>query len=243
MPKAKTVKGATKTTRRKPVETGSPTLSKNKQPEVTAAQYTVLGEKVRALSLPRQVFAQTADEQLLAQAVRVYSSNLHQGTKSTKTRGEVTGSTRKIYRQKGTGRARHGDIKAPIFVGGGVAFGPQPYRRQLKLPKKIRRQVLYALLTQKQTQRQISVVSHLKESTGKTRDMVKLLTKLQLLGKRVLVVVTPQMDKARRGLRNIAGVTLTADSSLAPLDVVACEHMVWAVEALDGLRKTSEVNH
>lgn len=209
----------------------------------TAAHFTASGEKERAISLPRQVFAQTADTRLLAQAVRVYSSNLHQGTKSTKTRGEVTGSTRKIYRQKGTGRARHGDIKAPIFVGGGVAFGPRPYSRQLKLPKKVRRQVLYALLTQKEQTNKVSVISGLTETSGKTRDMVKLFAKMQLLGKGVLVVVTPQMDKARRALRNIAGVTLTTDNSLAPLDVAACEHMVWAAEALEGFRKTSEVKH
>lgn len=239
MPQTKTSKRANKTTQRQLAESGSSTVSNNKEVGLTAAQYSATGEKERVVTLPREVFGHTVDPRLMTTAVRVYQANLHQGTRSTKTRGEVTGSTRKIYRQKGTGRARHGDIKAPIFIGGGVAFGPTPYKKQLTLPKKIRRRILYALLTQKRAQNQMSVISHLSEVSGKTRDMVKLLTKLKLLGKRTLVVVTPQMDKARRGLSNIAGVKLVTSNSLAPLDVAACEHMLLATEALEGLKKIS----
>src|SRR5207248_616028 len=91
------------------------------------------------VSLPKEIFAETVNKKLLAQAVRVYLANKRQGNASTKTRGEVEGSTRKIYRQKGTGNARHGSIRAPIFVKGGIVHGPRPRDFSLGLSKKMRR--------------------------------------------------------------------------------------------------------
>jgi len=87
--------------------------------------YNTQGRVVSKVSLPKEVFGAKVNDNLMAQAVRVYLANQRMGTASTKNRGEITGSTKKIWRQKGTGRARHGSRKAPIFVGGGVAFGPR----------------------------------------------------------------------------------------------------------------------
>ena len=88
------------------------------------------------IALPGEIFGEKVNKALLAQAVRVYLANQRQGNASTKTRGEVEGSTRKIYRQKGTGRARHGSVRAPIFVKGGIVFGPKPRDFSLDMPKK-----------------------------------------------------------------------------------------------------------
>src|SRR3989344_1873864 len=101
------------------------------------------------MALPKEIFGQEVNTKLLAQAMRVYMTNLKKFTASTKTRGEVRGSTAKIYRQKGTGRARHGAITAPIFVGGGIVFGPKPRKVVLDLPKKMKKAALLAALSDK----------------------------------------------------------------------------------------------
>src|SRR3989338_9847754 len=105
--------------------------------------------------MPKEIFAVEASPRLLAQYVRVYLANRRQGTASAKTRAEVKGSTRKIYKQKGTGKARHGDIKAPIFIGGGVVGGPIPRDFSLKFNKKQKRKVLFYALTLKLKQKDI----------------------------------------------------------------------------------------
>jgi len=110
---------------------------------------TDTGLIIKDAAFPKEIFAVKASDKLLSQYVYVYLNNLKKGRHKTKTRGEVAGSTRKIYRQKGTGRARHGDIKAPIFVGGGVAFGPTGQYRRLKLTKKMRRKALFYALSLK----------------------------------------------------------------------------------------------
>lgn len=94
------------------------------------------GKAIKEVEISQKKLPQTINLKLLNHYVRVYLNNQHLGTKAVKTRGEVSGSTRKIYRQKGTGRARHGDIKAPIFVGGGIAHGPKPTKKRLKINKK-----------------------------------------------------------------------------------------------------------
>src|SRR3989344_7204583 len=118
-----------------------------KSGSLTVPVYEISGKEKGSLSLPKEAFSVDVNKALLAQAVRVYQSNQRQGTASTKTRGEVVGSTRKIYRQKGTGRARHGDIKAPIFVGGGVAHGPKSANYRKSISQKMRRIALLGALS------------------------------------------------------------------------------------------------
>ena len=143
-----------------------PRVKTEKKPEVkkvavkktsglTVPVYDIKGKEKGTLILPKEAFAVSVKPQLLAQAVRVYQFNRRQGTASTKTRGEVTGSTRKIYRQKGTGRARHGDIKAPIFVGGGIVGGPKPKDYSLGINKKQKTKAFFGALTLKLKEKNI----------------------------------------------------------------------------------------
>src|SRR5581483_3879222 len=118
-------------------------------PKLSASVYDLKGKAIGRVTLPSEVFGVEENPHLLAQAVRVYLANQRQGTVSTKTRGEVQGSTRKIYRQKGTGRARHGGIRAPIFVHGGIVFGPKPREFSLSMPQKMRRLALFTALSGK----------------------------------------------------------------------------------------------
>ncbi len=113
-----------------------PLKTEKKSLLLTLPVYDLQGKISQEVKIPKKNFPQKINLKLLSHYLRVYLNNQHQGTKSVKTRAEVSGSTRKIYRQKGTGRARHGDIKAPIFVGGGIAHGPKPIKRRLKINKK-----------------------------------------------------------------------------------------------------------
>ena len=115
-------------------------VTTKKAPGLSAPVFSLAGTAVGNVSLPKETFGAKVNEKLLAQAVRVYSTNQKVMPGSTKKRGEVHGTTAKMYKQKGTGRARHGAKTAPIFVGGGVAFGPKPRKIQLHLPPKMKRQ-------------------------------------------------------------------------------------------------------
>ena len=125
------------------------TTPKKKKVNLTIPVYDLDGKEKSTLEVAKEIFGIESNPKLIAQYVRVYHANQRQGTSSTKTRGEVRGSTRKIYRQKGTGKARHGDIKAPIFVGGGVVGGPQPGKHSLKLNKKQIKKSLFTALSLK----------------------------------------------------------------------------------------------
>ncbi|MBI4225522.1 50S ribosomal protein L4 [Candidatus Roizmanbacteria bacterium] len=162
---------------------------------LTIPVYGLDGKEKGTLELPKEIFSVEARPKLLAQYVRVYLANRRQGTASTKTRGEVTGSTRKIYRQKGTGRARHGDIKAPIYVGGGVVGGPSPRDFSLKLNKKQTRKALFYALTLKLQQKDIlGLDNEFLTMKSKTKTAANFLKSLDLNKQRTLIVLQ-KMEK------------------------------------------------
>jgi large subunit ribosomal protein L4 len=172
----------------------------------------------------------------IAQAVRVYLANQHQGTHSTKTRGEVAGSTRKIYRQKGTGRARHGSIKAPIFVGGGIVFGPRPHSPHLDFPQKMRRQVFTSVLSEKIKTNHFTVISGMGDCTPKTKAMAALLQKLSLNDKKLLVVVNPDQKNLILAGRNLPLVTIIPAAAISLRDILMHEHLLITKEAVSVLQ-------
>ncbi|MBI4058386.1 50S ribosomal protein L4 [Candidatus Gottesmanbacteria bacterium] len=206
---------------------------------VMLSHFGLHGEKDRPYPIPQIIKGVTVNDHLLLQAQRVYKANVRQGTSSTKTRGEVTGSTRKIFRQKGTGRARHGSIKAPIFVGGGIVFGPKPRDHSLSLPKKMRRKALLAVLRDKAEQGKLSVVSGLTEASGKTKELVSLINSMGLAGKRLLVILDPSAKTAWRGMKNIDRVTVKETGSLSYLDAMMNEYLLFSEEAIEKLDKAA----
>jgi large subunit ribosomal protein L4 len=117
-------------------------------------------KKEKIIDFPKEMFESIENKPLLAQAVRVYLANQRQGNASTKTRGEVHGTTKKVYKQKGTGRARHGAKKAPIFVGGGIAGGPKPRDYSLKLNKQQKKIALICALTLKRNEKKLFVLEN-----------------------------------------------------------------------------------
>lgn len=200
------------------------------------------GKVVGDVTLPGEIFGAKVNNELMAQAVRVYLANQRAGAAHTKTRGEVRGSTRKIYRQKGTGRARHGAITAPIFVGGGITFGPRTRDFSLRFPKKMKRLALFSALTLKHQGNQVVVTDGLPLS-GKTKEMQRALSGLNLTDKRgkaenVLLVIADTSPSIPRATRNIAGVTLEQAYSINAYEVLKSKHVVFVKDAVEVLKKT-----
>ncbi len=198
-------------------------IKKKQKNGLTIDVFDIKGKVVEKIALPKEIFGLEENKQLIAQAVRVYLSNQRRGTVSTKTRGEVAGSTRKIYRQKGTGRARHGGIRAPIFVHGGIAHGPKPRDYSLSFPKKMRKQALFSALSTVYKAGGIKVVTGFEKMKPKTKAMVEALKSLELLAKKrkkILLVLPAKVEAVQKAARNIAGVTLMFATQLNTYEVL-----------------------
>lgn len=193
------------------------------------------GKVVETMSLPEAIFGAKINKPLMSQAVRVYLANQHRGTASTKSRGEVRGSTRKIYRQKGTGRARHGGIRAPIFVHGGVAHGPKPRDYSLSLSKKMKKAALFSALSAKLADGSIKVVKGLELLEPKTKVMVTTFANLSLDGKKrgIVVIMPERIDPVEKAARNIAGVVVSRVESLNTYDVMRSKMLVFMQPAIE----------
>lgn len=202
------------------------------------------GAVVGKVELPSEIFGTDVNEKLIAQAVRVYLSNQRQGNASTKTRGEVRGSTRKIYRQKGTGRARHGAIRAPIFVGGGIVFGPRPRDFSLELNKQMRRKALFSALSYKLKNNEIRILDSMSDLDGKTKSFAKVLKNLNLgekakkTQKLLFVITNSDNSPLQRAARNIEGVSIEQANLLNTYEVVNNNFILLVKDAVEALKKT-----
>ena len=196
--------------------------------------YNYQGEKQeKKVKLPAEFFGQEANDALLAQAVRVYLANQRTAFPKAKTRAEVTGSGRKIYSQKGTGRARHGDRQAPIFVGGGKAHGPKGVKIRLSLPKKMKKKALATALSQKANEGRIKMVTDIEKMTPKTKKAEELLQKINLTAQKVGVVMAKEeKEKVGRAFRNLAGVKVLLPDMLNPYLVLEKEALLFTTASL-----------
>lgn len=200
--------------------------------------YKVDGKKNGNVELPKEIFGVAVSEKLMAQAARVYLVNQRQGTASTKTRGEVRGSTRKIYRQKGTGRARHGGIRAPIFVGGGIALGPRPRKFELKLSKQMRKKALFSSLSFKLSEEKVSAVDAA-ALTGATSQVYDLFKTLKFTNKKgadkVLFIADNQ--EAIRASSNIKGVRIIPAHSINTYEVLNSNYLILAKDSIQKMKE------
>jgi large subunit ribosomal protein L4 len=205
--------------------------------------YTLSGRKSGQISLPKEIFEAKINRPLMAQAVKVYLSNQRKAGAKTKTRGEVKGSRRKIWRQKGTGRARHGDRYAPIFVGGGRAHGPTGKENfKLKMSKKMKRQALFSALTSKFKEKEIIAIKGLAKVEPKTKTMAGVLAKLPLGEKKrkvkVLLVLPEVLENVIRASRNLTDVEVIQAYQLNPYQVLNHQQIVLMEESVKKLRET-----
>ena len=173
-----------------------------------AKTYSLKGIRLEDISLPKE-FGEKENLSLLAQAVRVYEERSHIGLAKTKTRSEVNRTTKKVYKQKGTGGARHGARSAPIYVGGGTAHGPKPVRRVLSLPKKMTKLALSQALSAKLSQKQVFAVSGI-DKLAKTNDAGDFLSRISqaeaIKSKKFTFILSGKNISAKRYLKNLEGI-------------------------------------
>lgn len=209
-------------------------MAETKKKTQGIAQYDLTGENKGETAANAFIFDKKVAPALMAQYVRVYRTNQRQGTAATKTRAEVNGTTKKVYKQKGTGKARHGSMKAPIFKGGGVVGGPKPKEYRLSLNKKQKQQALFGALTMKFTTGDVLSLDAAKEA--KTKVFASFLNKLKLSGEKVLFVM-PKGEESKMvlALRNLKGVTYAPAHSINAYEVLNASKVVFVGGALKEL--------
>ena len=196
--------------------------------------YNIEGEKIGEVSLSSKVFGAKVNETLLYEVLRAQASSRRKGTASTKERSQVRGGGRKPWRQKGTGRARAGSIRSPIWKGGGTTFGPHPKDYSYSLPKKARRKALRCALSSKFKEKKISILDKIELKEPKTKRMANILTNLRS-GKKPLLVVEKKNEMVRRSARNIEGVKVLSPNSLNVYDLLNQDRLIVTKEALGRL--------
>ena len=199
--------------------------------------YNIEGKKVNDVELKEDIFGIIPNEELVHSVIVNYLANQRQGTQSTKTRAEVRGGGKKPWRQKGTGRARQGSIRAPHWVGGGIALGPKPRSYSYRINKKEKQLAIRSLLSAKVLDNELTVVDKLEVEEAKTKVMAKALTDLKVEGK-TLIILADRNDNVLRSSRNIEGVKTIELNTINVFDLLNCNKLVLP---LDTVKKLEEV--
>ena len=199
--------------------------------------YNMQGKKVSDVELSEAVFGIEPNENIVHSALVNYLANQRQGTQSTKTRAEVSGGGRKPWRQKGTGRARQGSIRAPQWIKGGIALGPKPRSYSYRINKKEKQLAIKSLLSAKVLDNELTVVDKLEVEEAKTKVMAKALTDLKVEGK-ALIILADRNDNVLRSSRNIEGVKTIELNTINVFDLLNCNKLVLP---LDTVKKLEEV--
>ncbi len=195
----------------------------------------ITGKEQKTIKADDKVFGAKVNQPLLAQYIRVFLANARQGTASTKTRGEVSGSGHKPWKQKGTGRARHGSIRSPIWPGGGVSHGPKPKSWSLAMPKKMKRLAMISALSFKGTSNKITILDSLTLSAPKTSQMDSLLKTLNSDGKSTLFILNTNDLNVRKSITNIANATTALVQNVNPYEVTKAKNIIIEQAAVDYL--------
>ncbi len=195
------------------------------------------GKLSEAILLPKEIFGAEVNNKLIAQAVRVYLANQREGSARTKTRSAVHGTTKKAWQQKGTGRARHGSKKAPIFVHGGIAWGPRPRDFSLSLSKKMRKAALFSALSLKQKSNEIKGIKGLEKLEPKTKLIIEVLKNLKVEKEnQKILLVTPtgkDFENVYRAARNIKGMNILPANIINTYQVLDNNLILLMDESLD----------
>ena len=196
--------------------------------------YDIKGKKVSDVELAESVFGIEPNETIVHSVLVNYLANQRQGTQSTKTRAEVRGGGRKPWRQKGTGRARQGSIRAPQWIKGGIALGPKPRSYSYTVNKKERRLAIKSLLSSKVLENELTVVDKLELSEIKTKTMVKALADLKVEGK-TLIVLPENNKNVLMSARNIEGVKTIVLNNINVFDLLKYNNLVLPLETVKKL--------
>lgn len=195
------------------------------------------GEKVKDIKLEDNIFNIEPNDAVIKDAVVAAMAGARQGTAKVKTRSEVAGGGRKPYRQKGTGNARQGSIRAPHYRHGGIVFGPVPRDYSKKMNKKEKRLALKSALSYKVLDKELVVVSTIEFKTNKTKEMINLLEGLNLTNHKVLVCVKELTDNVCLAARNLANVKVVLPSEINTFDLISSDNLLIEEEALTMLEE------
>ena len=199
--------------------------------------YDIKGKKVSDIELAENVFGIEPNENIVHAVLVNYLANQRQGTQSTKTRAEVSGVGRKPWRQKGTGRARQGSIRAPQWIKGGIALGPKPRSYRYTVNKKERRLAIKSILSSKVLEKELTVVDKLELKEIKTKSMVKALADLKVEGK-TLIILPENNKNVLMSARNIEGVKTIVANNINVFDLLKYTNLILPV---DTVKKLEEV--
>ena len=199
--------------------------------------YSIEGKKVQEIELKDEIFGIVPNEAVVHSVLVNFLANQRQGTQNTKTRSEVRGGGRKPWRQKGTGRARQGSIRAPQWIKGGIALGPKPRSYYYTVNKKERQLAVKSVLSSKVLENTLVVVDSLDMKEIKTKEMVKVLNNLKVEGK-TLMLLADKNENVQKSARNIEGVKTTLVNTINVYDLLKYKNLVIT---LDTVKKLEEV--
>lgn len=202
-----------------------------------AKHYSTDGKVLGEVDLPGTAFDVEPNEHVVWEAVKCYLANQRRGTASTKTRSYVTGGNSKPWRQKGTGRARHGSTRSPIWVGGATTFGPQPRDYSYKLPRKIRRLAMVSALSARAREGNVVLVDEFKLDAPKTKAVSGLLDAMGVSGRKVCYITQGSDPVTLKSCRNIPEMTVLPHSAMNVYDLVNAEFLILTPGALEGIKE------
>lgn len=198
--------------------------------------YNIKGQSVRKIELDKDIFNGEVNEAILHQVVRMYEANQRQGTASTKTRSDVRGGGKKPWKQKGTGRARAGTIRSPLWRGGGIIFGPHPRDYSYSVPKSIKRLALISSLNAKLNDKNIIIIDDIKLDKPKTKEFNVVLRNIKA-EKKPLLVLDERDETVIRASRNIPNLLLRDYKSLNAYEILKQQKLILTEKALAALTK------
>ncbi len=228
---------------KKPEAKGEKTVKsdENKVAGLTVNVYDTAGKAAGTMKLPQNLFGAKVNKKLLAQALHIYFTNQKTHNAHTKTRAEVRGGGRKPWRQKGTGNARAGSKRSPLWVGGGITFGPRARKVTLDLPKKMKRAALISALSHKAQEGNITVISNFEKIQPKTKTMAALIAKINVK-KPILIITNERSNNVNLASRNIQNTQVETRTNLNALNIWSNKNIIFSREALAGLTQSKGDN-
>ncbi len=201
--------------------------------------YNQEGKIVGSANLPKEIFEVSFNADLVHQVLVSMNSNKRQNSAHTKNRGEVRGGGKKPWRQKGTGRARHGSSRSPIWRGGGITFGPRNEKNYVKdIPKKMRRKALFMLLSEKLKSNQLVVLDGIEPKSGKTKEMAEMLKKLPCKGQNTLIALPNYDKKIVLSARNIKKTSIEETRNLNVLNLLDYKYLLLTKDGIKTIENT-----
>ncbi len=211
--------------------TVSAKVAEPKTSSLTVIVFDLQGKSVSKTTLPKEIFGQTPNKNLLHQAIHIYQANAITNTAHTKTRGEIRGGGTKPWKQKGTGRARAGSIRSPLWVGGGITFGPRANSVKLSLPTKMKHSALISALSAKRESGGIKVIKNIEKVPAKTKIVANLLSKLETKGK-TLLVISGKNQNLKLATRNIKEISINTPQNLNAYEILKNRNLILSAESI-----------